>query len=218
MGLLASTPTDRVRSQSAEEKSAQAARCSSSLAAGRTSYTARRTGQNRPGLRWAGRRAVETQRSFGRDFAAGPAGLVGVVVGLHVHGGAGFVPGADVVAMALVGQRGVVVPLGRCARSGRYRSGCSGLPHKNPCCDVFGCGAQFGASMAGGVGLARPAGGAVIPKPRTAQSPNPPFRAPKVLPYSWLLAALLAVSLLAVAALRDCRSCHSSGRRSASSA
>ena len=38
--------------------------------------------------------------------------LVGVVVGLHVHGGAGFVPGADVVAQALVGQRGVVVPLG----------------------------------------------------------------------------------------------------------
>ena len=125
--------------------------------------------------------------------------LVGVVVGLHVHGGAGFVPGADVVAQALVGQRGVVVPLGGALVLDDAVQGIQGFLIKSAA-DVVGRGAQFGAFLAGGVGLARPAGGAVIPKPERSKA-KPAGSAAKGVAVLLVVAALLAVSLLAVAAL-----------------
>ena len=125
--------------------------------------------------------------------------LVGVVVGLHVHGGAGFVPGADVVAQALVGQRGVVVPLGGALVLGDTVQGVQGFLIKSAA-DVVGRGAQFGAFLAGGVGLACPAGGAVIPKPERPKA-KPAGSATKGVAVLLVVAALLAVSLLAVSLL-----------------
>ena len=146
---------------------------------------------------WA--RAAETQRSFGRDFAAGPAGFGRRSCWAPCSLRSGFVPGADVVAQALVGQRGVVVPLGGALVLGDAVQGVQGFLIKSAA-DVVGWRRAVRGFLASGVGLACPAGGAVILQTRTAPKPNPPVPPPTgaVL---LVVAALLAVSLLAVAAL-----------------
>ena len=110
-----------------------AARCSSSLAAGRTSYTARRTGRTGPDCRWAGRRAAETQRSSGRGFAADPAGFGRRSCWAPCSRRCGLRPGRGCCCPGPGWPARRSSATGRCARSGRYRSGCSGLPHKIRC-------------------------------------------------------------------------------------
>src|SRR5699024_7875096 len=95
--------------------------------------------------------------------------LVSVVVGLHRDRRARFVPGADVIAQALVGQSTVVMPLGA-AFAGR--DAVQGVQRLLiiAVADVVRSGAHLGAFLAGGIGLAAAAGGTVETKPEGAEA------------------------------------------------
>lgn len=94
--------------------------------------------------------------------------LIGIVVGFHRGGYAGLITGADIVAETLIDQGAIIVPLRVALIGGNAVQRIESLLIKT-IADIIGCGAQFRAFLAGGVGLAA-AGGAVKTKAERSEA------------------------------------------------